>query len=579
MAAASHGKDRRHLRLPRPLVPMTRATKRKRYAEKSQHIVVVGAGLSGLAAAARLRASGLQVTVLEAADHVGGRCATEILRSSHGEFAADTGATVLTMPQLVESAVHALGQHMPETWKLNKLSPAYHAQFASGRSIDLYSDRARMSQAIADFAAEKFPADQTGAALRLTEGFRSYRDWSQEMFAASFENFVAADFDSLVDLVSTPAAANDLLRLTGLGAFGSLSKAIRSHIDDDELSRLFTFQALYAGQAPAAARAVYSVIGHMDTGMGVYYPQHSIGEAAEAIAGALQKAGAQVRLNCAVEDFHMDSAGTQITGVRLADGEVIPADAVICTTDLAVLDEMMQRSLQGKTGRTMRTARRAMQRSTRRANRPLPLRWSPSAVVIHGTVPTDVSEHFASSAHHTLSFGEAWEDTFTELTARKGRGRIMSDPSFLITRPARTAPSRIIRDAAGATYEPISILAPVPNLASAPIEWNLIQNPYVEEILNTLEQRGFSQLSSSLAIARVDTPATWHSEHGYGEGTPFSVAHSFSQTGPFRPRNTGAYGVDNLVLAGCGTTPGVGVPTVLVSGALAARRITGGGVR
>ena len=87
--------SRRHLKLPRPLVPMTRATTRRRLAADVQHVVVVGAGLSGLSAAARLRASGLKVTVLEAEETVGGRCKTERLTSAHGAFEADTGATVL----------------------------------------------------------------------------------------------------------------------------------------------------------------------------------------------------------------------------------------------------------------------------------------------------------------------------------------------------------------------------------------------------------------------------------------------------------------------------------------------------
>lgn len=553
---------RRHLRLPRPLIPLTRATTRKRIGDDVQHVVVVGAGLSGLSAACRLRASGIEVTVIEAEDTVGGRCKTQTLTSAHGTFEADTGATVLTMPQLVESAVHALGQRMPNTWKLTKLAPAYTAQFASGRSITLYSDPARMSQEIAAFCADKFPGD-SAKALQYTRGYQQYREWAQDMFGVAFDNFLAADFDSPLDLVATPSASSDLVRLAGLGAFGRLSPAVRSFLPDAELSRLFTFQALYAGQSPAQARAVYSVISHMDTGMGVYYPQHSIGEAAEAMAGALTAAGAKVLTSTAVESFDVADDGHTIRGVTLASGEVIAADAVICTTDLGVTEALMKRS--------------GASRNRTRAPRPVALRWAPSAVVIHGTVPTSVSAHFTSQSHHTLSFGEAWEQTFQEITATTGKGRLMRDPSLLVTRPAATAPSRKITGAE--EFEPISILAPAPNLDSAAVDWDHLQDRYVQEILSVLEARGFAGLRDALSIARVDTPATWKNDHGYAEGTPFALAHTFSQTGPFRPRNTGAYGMDNLILAGCGTTPGVGVPTVILSGALAARRITGGSVR
>lgn len=547
---------RRHLSLPRPLVPMTRAVTRKRVPGEIHRVVVIGAGLSGLAAAARLRASGLEVTVVEAEDQVGGRCRTETLTSEHGTFEADTGATVLTMPSLVEAMVHALGQRMPDTWKPTRLAPAYHAQFASGRSINVYADETRMEKEIHRFATEKFGTEHH--ASRLVEGYRQHRAWSQEMFTASYDNFLAADFDSPLDLIASPASTSDLMRLLSLGAFGSLAKHTRSQIDDDELERLFTFQALYAGESPASARAVYSVISHMDTGMGVYYPRHSISEAAEAIAVALKNAGADLRLGTAVTGLKI--SGGRIVGVDTDKGDALSADAVIATVDLPVLQKLM--------GDTPRTTRR-----------PLPLRWSPSAVVIHGTVPTTVTERFSTRAHHTISFGEAWEQTFAEITARKGKGSIMSDPSLLVTRPAVSAPSRIISDANGETYEPISVLAPTPNLESADIDWDSVGPCYVSELLAELEARGFTGIKESLSIARVETPRTWQASYGYGEGSPFALAHSLFQTGPFRPRNMNAYGLKNLVLAGSGTTPGVGVPTVLLSGALAARRITGGGVR
>lgn len=562
---------RRHLKLPRPLIPMTRAITRRKVSGDIRRVVVVGAGLAGLTAAARLRASGLDVTLVEASEGVGGRCRTETLTSAHGEFQADTGATVLTMPSLIEASVHALGQRMPESWKPRKLAPAYTAEFASGRRLEVYSDEARMSAEIAEFARAKAQknneSDADARAEELVEGYRQHRAWAQNMFDAAYENFLAADFDSLLDLVSTPAATSDLLRLLNMGAFGSLQKETRAFIDDEELDRLFTFQALYAGTAPKSARAVYSVISHMDTGMGVFYPQHSISEAAEVLADALRGSGVEVRLGTRIRGFEQDQGTRRITGVQLDSGETLPADAVISTVDLAVMDRLIAPGAHGSGEASVQKSPSAQRR------------WSPSAVVVHGSIPTDVSERFASQSHHTLSFGEAWDQTFAEITAPQGKGRLMSDPSLLITRPAMSAPGRRFRGADGQEYEPISILAPAPNLSSAPIAWDKLQDRYVRELLQTLEARGFADLQEQLAIARVETPATWQQVHGFGEGTPFSLAHTFKQTGPFRTRNFPAYGIENLVLAGAGTTPGVGVPTVILSGALAARRITGGGVR
>lgn len=573
---------RRHLSLPSPLVPMTRPTLRRRLPGNGEHVVVIGAGLAGLSAALRLLSAGRDVTVIEASNTVGGRCRSEQLTSAHGDYIADTGATVLTMPSLIESAVASVGIDLrsdsaakqlglEHPWAPRRLAPAYHAQFASGRHAEVFAGRDAMVAEIRRFAASK--GLDKAAADKLAAGYLHHRQWSQDVFSASFENFLAADFDGALDLFSTPAAASDLSHLGSLGAFGSLGKTAARHLPDTELQRLFTFQALYAGVAPKNARAVYTVISHMDTSMGVFYPSFSMSEVPEVMAAAVRAAGGRIITADPVE--HVDFSEDLITGVRTRTGEHIPCDAVVATPDLPVIGNLLTQS-----GRTSGLVSRSFVRRLWR--KAAPLRWSPSAVVIHGTIPTAVSGAWDSQSHHTISFGEAWDETFREITATHGRGSLMSDPSLLLTRPARTVPERAFGGDATSpstdTFEPLSVLAPAPNLRSADIDWHNITEPYVQELLRVLESRGYSGITENFRVARVETPATWQADHGFGAGSPFALAHSFTQTGPFRPRNARAFGVDNLVLAGSSTTPGVGVPTVILSGALAARRITGGGV-
>jgi phytoene desaturase len=148
----------------------------------------------------------------------------------------------------------------------------------------------------------------------------------------------------------------------------------------------------------------------------------------------------------------------------------------------------------------------------------------------------------------------------------------MSDPSLLLTRPALTDPGLVI-SRTGSQFEPLSILAPCPNLVSATYDWTRIAPAYLRELLAILESRGYSGISEHFTVDHLDTPQTWR-DQGMIAGSPFSAAHLFRQTGPFRTRNL-VRSVDNVVLAGCGTTPGVGVPTTLLSGKLAAHRITG----
>ncbi|WP_305091707.1 phytoene desaturase family protein [Prescottella sp. R16] len=504
----------------------------------TDHIVVVGAGLAGLSAALYLRGTGRDVTVLERDDRPGGRVGVY----DDAGYPIDNGATVLTMPELVRDALAAVGADTESTTpplRLHRLEPAYHARFADGSTIDVHSDPEKM-------AAEVARVCGPGEAQR----YRRLRRWLARVFDAEFDTFIDANFDSPLDLLSTRRSAADLARLVAAGGFGRLGGQVARRISDPRLRRVFTFQALYAGVAPAKALAVYGAIAHMDTSLGVSFPEGGMHTIAASMADAFTTAGGRLHLGADVVRIERDSAraDARARAVHTADGRVFACDALVLTPDLPVVDRLL---------------------ATRRPRR---LRISPSAVVLHGTVPRSTTARWGAPHHHTIDFGDAWERTFTEITAPRGRGRLMSDPSLLITRPAVTDPGlAIVRD--GVDHEPLSVLAPCPNLDSAPLDWTALGGAYRTELLQTLESRGYPGITTDYRVDHIDTPATW-ARQGMAAGSPFAPAHVFRQTGPFRRRNM-ASRTTNIVLAGSGTTPGVGVPTVLVSGKLAAQRICG----
>ncbi|MFC4602161.1 phytoene desaturase family protein [Rhodococcus kronopolitis] len=497
-------------------------------------VVVVGAGLSGLAAALHLLGAGREVTLLERDTSVGGRVG---VYTGPG-YEIDSGATVLTMPELVSEALAAVGQDLESVsppLRMRLLEPAYHARFADGTALSVHSDPDAM-------AAEVGRVFGSAEAVR----YRRLRGWLERVFRAEFDTFIDANFDSPVDLASSPAALRNLTTLVRLGAFGRLGPRVARMVEDPRLQRIFTFQSLYAGTSPAKALGIYGAIAHMDTSMGVYFPDGGMRTVAESLAGAFTAAGG--RLHLGTEVTRIEYAGGRARRVHTADA-AYDADAVVLTADLGGAPGLLP-----------------PQRRRRR------VRHSPSAVVAHGTVPVEVSAGWTDSGHHTIDFGDAWARTFTEITARDGRGRLMSDPSLLLTRPACSDPAlRLTRD--GQVHEPLSLLAPCPNLDSAPLDWARLGRPYLRELLAELERRGYTGIVEHFRVDLLDTPQTW-ADRGMSAGSPFAAAHTFAQTGPFRRGNLDT-GAANVVLAGCGTTPGVGVPTALVSGKLAAQRITG----
>jgi phytoene desaturase len=296
---------------------------------------------------------------------------------------------------------------------------------------------------------------------------------------------------------------------------------------------------MYAGLSPYDALAIYAVITYMDSVAGVTFPRGGMHAVPRALAGAIEKHGGEIRYDTTVT--RVEVSGGRARAVHTASGERIAADVVVLTADLPVAyRELLPPRL-----------------TPRRLPR---LRYSPSCfVLLAGS-----RQGYRKTAHHTISFGRAWRRTFDEVI---DRGRLMSDPSLLVTTPTRSDPT-LAPEGRHSYY----VLAPTPNL-TADLDWHRLAPRYRDEIVENLEERGFLGFDDGIDIEHLITPADWRAR-GMAAGAPFAAAHTFRQTGPFRPGNL-VDGVDNVVLAGSGTIPGVGVPMVLISGRLAAERILG----
>jgi phytoene desaturase len=409
---------------------------------------------------------------------------------------------------------------MADHLQLDPVSPAYRASFADGSALDVHADADAMAAEVRRFAG----AEQAQGYLRM-------RDWLTKLYRVEFDGFIAANFDSPLALL-TP----QLARLAAIGGFRRWDRLVRRFITDERLLRVFTFQALYAGVPPQRALAVYAVIAYMDTVAGVYFPRGGVRALPDGLAAAAAAAGVEFRYNATVSALDMN--GDRVSAVHTDTGERIPADAVVLTTELPDTYRLL--------GRTPR--------------RLLPLRPAPSAVVAH------VGCRAVQDAvgHHTIMFGDAWQQTFTDII---DDGRLMSDPSLLVTRPTAGDPSL-----APAGRDLLYILAPAPNTVVGKVDWARDGAAYADGIVKAAAAR-VPELGVEAEMLHIIDPAEW-ARQGMAAGTPFALAHTFGQTGPFRPANT-VRGIDNVVLAGSSTVPGVGVPTALMSGRLAADRVTG----
>jgi phytoene desaturase len=485
----------------------------------TDHVVVVGAGLGGLSAALRLAGAGRRVTVLERELVPGGRAG--LLETDGYRF--DTGPAVLTMPHLIADALGCVEEDLADWLDLRPVAPAYRAAFADGSTLDVIADTEEMAaqvRAVCGASAES--------------GYRRFVAFTRQLYELEVRAFIDRNFDSPLDLL-TP----DLGRLVALGGFRRLAAKAASYLKDQRLQRIFTFQSMYAGLSPYDALAIYAVIAYMDTVAGVWFPLGGMHAVPRALAAAAAKHGVQIRYG--TEAGRVELSGGRAVAVHTRDGDRIAADVVVLNPDLPVA----WHDLLAATPRS----------------RPA-VRYSPSCLLLlaGSTLP------HGEQAHHTIHFGAAWRATFRELIHDRA---LQSDPSIFLSTPTVTDPSL-----APANRSSRYVLVPTPNL-DAGIDWDRIAGRYREEILARLEQLGYRGFAESIEVETMTTPADW-ARRGMAHGTPFAAAHTFRQTGPFRAPNLA---FDNVVFAGSGTVPGVGVPMVMISGRLAAERILGPGIR
>jgi phytoene desaturase len=497
----------------------------------TDHVVVVGAGLAGLSAALRLAGAGRSVTLLERESVPGGRAGLSVHEVDGGRYAFDTGPTVLTMPDLLHDAFDSVGARLEDYLDLAPVDPLYRAFYPDGSVLDVKAEPAAMAAEI-----------ERVCGASEAEGYERFVRFVSQLYRLEMRSFIDRNLDSPLDLLRP-----SLARLVALGGLRRLAPKVGQYLKDPRTQRVLSFQSMYAGLAPHDALAIYAVIAYMDSVAGVYFPRGGMHAIPRALAAAAEKAGVTIRYDCPVT--RVETTGSRAVAVHTADGQRIPADAVVLTPDLPVAyRELLPEST-------------APRRLADRFHRPVDrLRYSPSCFLLHAGSRAS----YTATAHHNIHFGRAWRRTFREII---DRGELMSDPSLLVTNPTASDPS-LAPEGRQIYY----VLFPTPNL-SAPLDWDEIGPRYRDEVVATLEVRGYVGFGAGIEVEEITTPADWRAR-GMERGAPFAAAHTFAQTGPFRPSNL-AEGFENVVFAGSGTVPGVGVPMVLISGRLAAERILG----
>lgn len=473
---------------------------------------VIGSGFGGLALAIRLQSAGIRTTVFEARDKAGGRA--YVYRDKGYTF--DAGPTVITDPTAIEELFALTGRKLSDYVDLLPVAPFYRLCWEDGDVFDYVNDQEELDRQI----VARNPADKAG--------YRRFLAYSEDLLREGYEKLGAVPF---LDFASMVRAAPELMRLQ---AWRSVYDKVAGFIQDEHLRQAFSFHSLLVGGNPFATSSIYALIHALERRWGVWFPRGGTGALIEAMVRLFEDLGGDLRLDSPVE--RITTQGGRATGVMVA-GQHHAFDMVASNADVV----NTYRRLLGHDPR-------GASEGARLANK----RHSVSLFVIY----FGLRRQHPEIRHHTVLFGPRYKELIGEIFAGPD---LPEDFSLYLHAPTRTDPS-LAPEGCDAFY----VLAPVPHLGSADIDWSTEGARYRDRILAYLEERYIPGLTADLETCRIFTPEDFRDQLQAHQGSAFSLEPILTQSAYFRVHNRDDR-ISNLYFVGAGTHPGAGVPGVIGS--------------
>jgi phytoene desaturase len=493
-------------------------------------VVVIGAGIGGLSAAARLAKYGHKVSIYEASDHVGGKCRTEWI----GDYAFDTGPSLLTLPAVFRDLFIRTGKRFETEIGLQGVDPAFSYHFADGTHFEFPNLSLPEICNSIEAALGKDAADEWHALMQRAE----------RMWDASRGPFIESELPSLLQLLKRKGFLKDLRTIAPWKSLRSYTQASTSN---PYLQKIVDRYATYSGSDPRKAPAVLLTIAFVESTFGAWHLEGGLGTLALALEKRCKDLGVDIYLNSPVQKINvMDGIANSIS---LKDGTKIQADKIVANADA----ELVYNSLLDSNIVQAKHERKKLARAEKSLA---------GFSLLIGLDNSKVDGELPQLKHHNVFFPENYDDEFEAIFSRN---EPVPDPTIYICAPAD--PKMVKGENREAWF--VLVNAPRHDPING-VDWRKNPEAYASKILMRLDALGL-RVSERLDVMEFRTPADLEASVMAPGGSIYGTSSNGARAAFLRASNRSP--ISNLYCVGGSAHPGGGLPLVGMSAELVAEAI------
>ncbi len=491
-------------------------------------ISVVGAGIGGMSAAARLAKQGHQVTVFENSDQSGGKCRTEWF----GDYAFDTGPSLLTLPAVFRDLFLKTGKRIEHVLDISPVDPAFNYNFADGSKVTFPN----LSN------PKTYQEIEKSFGISASQSWRQIIERSEKMWEASRDSFIESELTSIWPLLLRKNLINQINQISPFTSLRSLSEKLNL---DPHLKMIIDRYATYTGSDPRSAPAVLLTIAFVESTFGAWHIKGGIGQLSVALEQRCRDLGVDFEFKSLVTKIVVER--NKVEGLVLSDGKTIKSDLVVSNSDA----EYTFNSLIGSEVSSARGERRKLKAATKSlAGFSLLLGLDNSK-----SKPVDVD-------HHNVYFPENYDLEFDQIFTQKVP---VTDPTIYLCAPKDSSMVK------GADKEAWFVLVNAPrHEPESGWDWKDGGQEYAQKIISKMDDLGLN-VTNRLDFMEYRTPADLENYAMAPGGSIYGTSSNSPVSAFLRARNRSK--VKGLFCVGGSAHPGGGLPLVGISAEIVAKAI------